>query len=170
MIIPGNTVGFIRPDWNQTDPSRQDYIRGREDLRDALASAVSAADRAKTEAAAAYTCAASAASAAEAAASDASAARTLALGKADLLAISLTLAKEGWQDLTQTAAAPGVTSDKAKCHIIPCASDAESGEGYYRFGLCCASQQADAVTFTCRDVPEEDITVNLLVLLQGGSQ
>ena len=37
MIIHGNYVGgiFPKPDWNQTDPTKPDFIRGRGDL-DAL--------------------------------------------------------------------------------------------------------------------------------------
>ena len=34
MIIYGNVAGNLSPsaNWNQQDPSRADYIRGREDL------------------------------------------------------------------------------------------------------------------------------------------
>lgn len=39
MIIHGNYAGNVspKPDWNQTDPSKADYIRGKETVEMALA-------------------------------------------------------------------------------------------------------------------------------------
>ena len=41
MIICGNVAGSLSPsaNWNQLDPSKADYIRGREDLAQQLAGA-----------------------------------------------------------------------------------------------------------------------------------
>lgn len=52
MIIKGNTVGTPTPrtDWNQTNPKKADYLKGKEDLERIINNAQTAADDAQTAA------------------------------------------------------------------------------------------------------------------------
>jgi hypothetical protein len=167
MSIYGNAPGLLRPSWNQTDPRKPDYIPGRDEAAAAVASAASAAAQAQRTADAAVSDAADASAAAAAAREAAEAARLLALGKTDLLGFRLTLSQNLWQENLQTLPVPAVTENQETCHLIPCAPDPDNSESYYTFGLCCQAQGQGSVTFSCRQQPDRDITVNLLVLLQG---
>ena len=59
MSIKGNTVGTTlpRPDWNQTDPSKGDYIKGRDALEQLINEAKAAAEQAQAAAVDAQTAA-----------------------------------------------------------------------------------------------------------------
>ena len=52
MIIKGNTVGTTMPrtDFNQENPAKADYLKGRDDLLQLIATAKSAGDEANTAA------------------------------------------------------------------------------------------------------------------------
>lgn len=167
MILKGNAVGMIRPNWNQTDPEKSDYILGREAAQKAVADALSAAQAAQTAADQANTTAQAAHTAADKAQTAADKAQAAADSKADLLALSVILLKDGWQDNTQTVDAAGITADKDRCHVIPSTPDAANNELYYASGLCCDAQLEGKVTFSCREIPDADVTVNLLILKKG---
>lgn len=51
MIIKGNTVGTPMPrtDWNQTNPNKADYLKGRDDIEKLIQKAQKAADDNKKE-------------------------------------------------------------------------------------------------------------------------
>jgi hypothetical protein len=139
MIIKGNSVGCVRSNWNQNDPSQADFIVGKEAVDSAIVEAKENAEQAKSTAS----------------------------RKADLLALSITLSAGGWANNLQTVDAAGVTADKERCHVIPCTPDSANNELYYNNGLCCEDQLDGKVTFSCKEVPASDVTVNLLVLIKG---
>ena len=167
MSIYGNAPGLLRPNWNQTDPQKPDYILGRSEAAEAVAAAASAAAQAQETADTALSGASDASAAAAAAAKAAEDARILAQGKTDLLFAGITLSRDLWQDHLQTVAVAAVEEEPETCHLIPCAPDADNSESYYTFGLCCQSQLSGSVTFSCRQQPDRDIMVNLLILKQG---
>lgn len=138
MIIKGNSVGCVRSNWNQNDPSQADFIVGKEAVDSAIEEAKENAEQAKSTAS----------------------------RKADLLALSITLSAGGWANNLQTVNAVGVTADKERCHVIPCTPDSANNELYYNNGLCCEDQLDGKVTFSCKEVPASDVTVNLLVLIK----
>ena len=160
MNIVGNSVGHIRPNWNQTDPDKPDFILGKETVENEISEAMSAAGSAQTAANNAQT----SANEANAAAGKA---QSTADSKTDLLALSITLSAGGWANNLQTVDAAGVTADKERCHVIPCTPDSANNELYYNNGLCCEDQLEGKVTFSCKEVPASDVTVNLLVLIKG---
>lgn len=59
MIIHGNYVGTVlpKPDWNQEDPTKADYIKGKETVEQKIADAQTAAETAQTAAETAQTAA-----------------------------------------------------------------------------------------------------------------
>lgn len=80
MIIKGNTVGTTMPrtDYNQTNPKKADYLKGKEDLDRSIQNAQTAADNAQTAADNAQTAADNAQTAADNAQAAADAAQTSA--------------------------------------------------------------------------------------------
>lgn len=160
MNIVGNPVGHIRPNWDQTDQDKPDFILGKETVENEIREAKSAAGSAQTAANNAQTSANEANAAARKAQSTAD-------SKTDLLALSITLSAGGWVNNLQTVDAAGVTADKERCHVIPCTPDSANNELYYNNGLCCEDQLDGKVTFSCKEVPASDVTVNLLVLIKG---
>ena len=160
MNIVGNPVGHIRPNWDQTDQDKPDFILGKETVENEIREAKSAAGSAQTAANNAQT----SANEANAAAGKA---QSTADSKTDLLALSITLSAGGWANNLQTVDAAGVTADKERCHVIPCTPDSANNELYYNNGLCCEDQLDGKVTFSCKEVPASDVTVNLLVLIKG---
>lgn len=138
MIIKGNSVGCVRSNWNQNDSSQADFIVGKEAVDSAIEEAKENAEQAKSTAS----------------------------RKADLLALSITLSAGGWANNLQTVDAAGVTADKERCHVIPCTPDSVNNALYYNNGLCCEDQMDGKVKFSCQEVPDADVTVNLLVLIK----
>lgn len=174
MIIKGNSVGCVRPNWNQTDPEKPDYILGKDVVEKAIGNAQTAAGDAKTAANNAQTtannaqtAAGNAKTAADNAQTAAEKAQSTADSKADLLTASVTLSASGWSNNLQTVDVTGVTSDEEKCHVIPCTPDSVNNELYYNSGVCCEAQLDGKVTFSCKEAPDTDIIVNLLILIKG---
>ena len=153
MIIKGNAVGGIRPNWNQTDPEKADYILGKDVVEKAIEDTQKAVEDAQT-----------AAEDAQTAAEDA---QKTADSKADLLTASVTLSASGWSNNVQTVNVAGVTADKEKCHVVPCTPDSVNNELYYNSGVCCEAQLDGKLTFSCKETPGTDIIVNLLILIKG---
>ena len=180
MIIRGNPVGVIRPNWNQTDPEKADYILGKdvvekaiEDTQKAVEDAQTAAEDAQkaiedTQKAVEDTQKAveDAQTAAEDAQTAAEDAQKTADSKADLLTASVTLSKSGWVNNEQTVNVANVTSDKEKCHIVP-VPDPANHALYYDSGVYCKAQLDGKLTFACAETPGTDIIVNLLILIKG---
>lgn len=75
---------------------------------------------------------------------------------------SYTLTAAGWnsESKTQTVSAPGMTADAA---IIITAAP-ESYMAYNEAGVRCTGQGTNTLTFTCEDIPTEDVTANVLTL------
>ena len=138
MIIRGNAVGNIRTNWNQTDPEKADYLLGREDLNQTISNAQKAGNNAQKT----------------------------ADSKADLVTASATLSAGNWSNNVQTVNVSGVTSDKAKCHVIPLPDPANHAL-YYDSGVYCTEQLNGKLTFACEETPGTDIIVNLLILIEG---
>lgn len=181
MIIKGNAVGGIRPNWNQTDPEKADYILGKDVVEKAIEDTQKAVEDAKTAAEDAQKAiedtqkavedtqkavedAQTAAEDAQTAAEDA---QKTADSKADLLTASVTLSASGWSNNVQTVNVAGVTADKEKCHVVPCTPDSVNNELYYNSGVCCEAQLDGKLTFSCKETPGTDIIVNLLILIKG---
>ena len=74
---------------------------------------------------------------------------------------SVILSSYAWDsDLTQEVYVSGITDES--CIMI---SPSESGDNYDNYcnnGIRAISQGTDAITFKCRSVPQDDITVNLV--------
>ena len=79
---------------------------------------------------------------------------------------ALTLTAGAWEGeaspYSQTVPVPGVLADEAAQLIQP-APAAGSLEAWSAAGLLCAAQGAGTLTFTARELPEEDILVNVAV-------
>lgn len=73
---------------------------------------------------------------------------------------TVSLPASGWTDKAQTVSANGVTASNT---VIVSPSPA-SYTSYVDSLIRCTVQAANALTFTCEDVPGEDITVNVTVI------
>ena len=71
-----------------------------------------------------------------------------------------TLTVAGWSDNSQTITVEGVTASNNVC--IDASN--ESYEAYAEAGVRCTAQAANSLTFTCKRVPEEALTVNIVIL------
>ena len=195
MKIRGNTVGTTMPrtNWNQTDPTKADYLKGKEDLQKLIDDAHTAADDAQTAADDAQTAADHAQTAADHAqtaadnaqtaadnaqtAADnaqttadnaqtaADNAQTTADGKVGKTEVSVTLAAGSWVDNQQTVAVSGVTKNNTVI-VSPASS---SHVAYCEAVVRHSGQGSGTITFACEDVPEEDIVVNVLILDETGT-
>lgn len=139
MIITGNSTGYVRPNWAQTDSGAADYILGKEAVDAAIAAARSAAEGAQKTAA----------------------------QKAAMAVVSIALEANGWNGSTQRVAVAGVLADTAKCHVIP-APVPESHGMYYDRDVRCTKQENGYLTFACEETPTEDLTVTVALLAEGG--
>lgn len=74
------------------------------------------------------------------------------------LTLSLTVA--WWTNKTQTVTATGVTATNTVI-VSPSPSDIDK---YAQYGIVCTSQGTDSLTFTCKTVPTEAISVGVVVL------
>ena len=74
--------------------------------------------------------------------------------------VSVTLTAAGWDStaLTQTVTVAGVVADEM-AQIIQPAPALASQTAYYDAGIICTAQAANALTFTCSEVPTVDLTV-----------
>lgn len=78
---------------------------------------------------------------------------------------TVTLSAGGWADKLQTVAVAGVTADESKTDVV--ASPETSDENYTAYTenvVRVYEQQDDAVVFKCENVPQIDLTVNVMVL------
>lgn len=93
-----------------------------------------------------------------------------AAGKALTAAVSktnatITLSANGWAKKEQTVNVPGVTTDE-DCDVLITPGNV----GYLSYLDCVVrgKEQGDGtVTFICEDVPEEDVSANIMILSKG---
>lgn len=74
--------------------------------------------------------------------------------------LTVTLSSYGWSNLSQSVTASGVTSDNDV--IISPASN--SHDAYGEAGVRCSGQSSNRLTFTCKEKPTGNLSVNVLIL------
>lgn len=89
-----------------------------------------------------------------------------------ITATSVSLPISGWtQDgelYKQTVSVPGITIDRNKTSVIVSPGTAEGvDEAYSASGVKAYEQGDGVVTFTCLDVPDIDVTANVMVIVKG---
>ena len=166
MIIHGNYVGNVlpKPDWNQEDPAKADYIKGKETVEQKIADAQTAAETAQTAADNAQTAADNAQTAAEAAEQNAK-------NYADSLHMISVVAvpAAGWSEAapyTQRVAVEGIAGTDTPHYGIVYSADADTALAEKEaFAFVDDLDTADgSVTFTCfEDKPEVDLTIQMEV-------
>lgn len=84
--------------------------------------------------------------------------------------VQVTLLTSAWngESKTQTVTVSGVSADENAQLIIPTPVIA-SQTAYYESGILCTGQAVDSLTFTCKTVPTEDLTVYVVIqeVVQG---
>ena len=76
------------------------------------------------------------------------------------VAKTATLAAGSWSNNAQTVVVEGVTED----NNIIVTGNPDCIEAWTNAGVYCSAQDANALTFTCTDVPTEELTANILIL------
>lgn len=122
--------------------------------------AQTSADRAQSSADAAQAAADKAQGAAESAQTAADKAQETADSKTAWFTATVTLESDGWRGTEQTAAVPGVTEDPRQPVFITPAED--SREDYVDFGVKPVGHGKDTITFSCEEVPEVAISLNIV--------
>lgn len=76
----------------------------------------------------------------------------------------VTLSASAWnsESKTQTVAVSGISADENAQLIIP-TPVISSQTAYYESGILCTGQAVDSLTFTCKTVPMEDLTVYVVI-------
>lgn len=74
--------------------------------------------------------------------------------------LTVTLSSSGWNNLSQSVTASGVTSDNDVI-ISPASS---SHDAYGEAGVRCTGQTSNRLTFTCKEKPTGNLSVNVLIL------
>lgn len=67
---------------------------------------------------------------------------------------------EGWSDNMQTVNISEVTTD----NVVIYSPAPESIAAYSAYGVLCVSQQAGSLTFSCTEVPSDNITLNMVFI------
>lgn len=75
---------------------------------------------------------------------------------------TVTLTTSGWSSNTQTVTVSGVSADESAQLIMPVPALA-SQTAYYEAGILVTGQAANSLTFTCQNVPTEDLTVYVVM-------
>lgn len=185
MKIVGIPVGNTMPrtNWEQTDPTKADYLKGREILDQRIEAAQTAAGNAQAAAGNAKTAADNAQNTANAAlpraggdmAGDIAMGGKKVTGLADpsmytdaatkgyvdgrkaALSVVLTTA---WSNKTQTVAATGVTAD----NYVLVTPAPESFVDWSEAAVRCTAQSDGQLTFACEEVPTKALTANILIM------
>jgi hypothetical protein len=71
-----------------------------------------------------------------------------------------TLTVGGWSSLTQTVSVSNITGT----NTVFAAAAPASTDAYSKAGIKCTTQGTNVLTFTCKQVPTADITVNIVVM------
>lgn len=82
------------------------------------------------------------------------------LGAAGMTKTTVTLSMGGWSNKKQTVSVAAATADNV---VIP-SPIPEDCEVYSDYGIKCVAQASKTLTFQCDDVPNEEITVNVVIL------
>ena len=88
-------------------------------------------------------------------------AQNTADGKASKVSTNVTLLKTGWTSNQQTVTCNGVTANDTDVIVSPIPTHYEP---YAEYKILCTKQNSNALTFTCAETPEVDISVNVLIL------
>ncbi len=152
--IIGNTVGTTMPrtNWEQTDSTKADYLKGRDVLEMLIQTAQNTANSANNAAANAKT-------AADRAHTAANNAQKTADGKVSKENVTITLPRSNWSSNNQTVSVSGVTTDNDVFVSAAPASYIEYAECMIR----CTTQENGKLTFSCSEVPTGDIYVNVII-------
>ena len=75
---------------------------------------------------------------------------------------TVTLTTSGWSSNSQTITVSGVSADETVQLITPVPALA-SQTAYYEAGILVTGQAANSLTFTCQNVPTEDLTVYVVM-------
>lgn len=75
---------------------------------------------------------------------------------------TVTLTAAGWSNNAQTVTVSGVSATETAQLIQPMPAMA-SQSAYYEAGVLCSGQAANSLTFTCQNVPTEDLTVYVVM-------
>ena len=172
MIIKGNTVGTTMPraNWDQTDPKKADYIKGKEavdksidDLKEHSISKKNPHSVTPEQIGArplGWTPTADEVGAR----SNTWLPTILDIGaQAQHRSATVTLAAAGWVNNKQTVAVDFATSSNT---IFP-SPDPAHYELYVENGVIATAQANGSVTFLCERVPDADIVVNLAIFAEG---
>lgn len=76
--------------------------------------------------------------------------------------LTVTLSASGWSGNSQTVTVFGVSADESAQLIMPVPALA-SQTAYYEAGILVTGQAANSLTFTCQNVPTEDLTVYVVM-------
>lgn len=79
---------------------------------------------------------------------------------------TVTLSASGWASNAQTVTVNGVLADETKQLIQPMPAVA-SQQAYMTAGIYCSGQAANSLTFTCSEVPTEDIAMYIVITEVG---
>lgn len=76
--------------------------------------------------------------------------------------LSLTLTASGWSSNTQTVTASGIMADELQqmIYIVPATAHQEA---YLAAGISCTAQGTNSLTFTCKIVPSQNLTVYAVI-------
>lgn len=75
---------------------------------------------------------------------------------------TVTLTASAWSNNAQTVTVSGVSADETAQLIMPVPALA-SQTAYYEAGILVTGQAANSLTFTCQNVPTEDLTVYVVM-------
>lgn len=82
--------------------------------------------------------------------------------------VTATLVAESWVGKVQSVTVSGVVADEEKVDVYASpTSEASNYEVYAECGVRVLGQGANTVIFTCEDVPADDLTVNIAVVIKG---
>ena len=74
--------------------------------------------------------------------------------------VTVTLSVASWSNNSQTVTATGVTAD----NTIIISPSPTSHTAYGSAKVVCTAQTMNTLTFTCGEIPESDLTVNVVIL------
>lgn len=75
-------------------------------------------------------------------------------------ATSITIPVESWSNLAFTAVVPGATAT----NIVDFSPEPSSLDAFGEAEIRCTAQGSNTLTFTCSEVPETAITINLMFI------
>lgn len=77
---------------------------------------------------------------------------------------AVTVPASGWVNFSQSITVTGAT-EESDVIVSPASS---SHDAYCDAGVRCSGQAADTLTFFCRDIPSENLTVNVMIIYEEG--